>query len=37
VGGLDWVVQHLGLAVFTLVALALVLYLGYSMLQPERF
>lgn len=36
-GGLGWVADHLGLAIFTVLAIALVLYLGYSMLHPERF
>ncbi|HZY70425.1 MAG TPA: potassium-transporting ATPase subunit F [Thermoplasmata archaeon] len=33
-GGLE---ANLGLAVFTGLAFALVLYLAYSMLHPERF
>ncbi|HTW55191.1 MAG TPA: potassium-transporting ATPase subunit F [Thermoplasmata archaeon] len=36
-GGLAAVDQHLGLLVFTVVAVALVVYLTYSMVHPERF
>ncbi len=31
------VAQHLGLAVLTVVSAALVIYLAYSMVHPERF
>ncbi|MCI4331901.1 MAG: potassium-transporting ATPase subunit F [Thermoplasmata archaeon] len=36
-GDIGWVFDHLGLTIFTLVSLTLVIYLGYSMLYPERF
>ncbi len=36
-GVLEAVAQNLGLTVLTVVSLALVLYLAYSMVHPERF
>ncbi len=36
-GLLASVTQHLGLTVFTVVAVVLVVYLAYSMVHPERF
>jgi K+-transporting ATPase KdpF subunit len=36
-GLFDALVQHLGLATLTVVAVALTLYLVYSMVHPERF
>jgi len=33
----DWVLQHLGLAVLTVLSAALTVYLLYVMLRPERF
>lgn len=34
---MDWVQQHLGLMVLTVLSTALILYLVYVMLRPERF
>ena len=31
------IAQHLGLTVFTVLAVVLVVYLAYSMVHPERF
>lgn len=33
----SWVVQNLGLTVLTVICLALVCYLVYSMVHPEKF
>jgi len=33
----DWVLQHLGLTVLSIVSSALTVYLIYVMLHPERF
>jgi hypothetical protein len=37
VDALSVLTSHLGLVVFTLTALALVIYLTYSMIHPESF
>ena len=34
---MDWVQLHLGLTVLTLLSTALIVYLIYVMLHPERF
>jgi hypothetical protein len=36
-GFLELLWENLGLAVFTVMSLTLSLYLGYSMIAPERF
>ncbi len=36
-GPLDWVAQNLGLVALTVLSVALVGYLVYSMIHPERF
>ncbi len=36
-GALDWVTAHLGLAVLTVLACGLAVYLVYVMVHPERF
>ena len=36
-GSLDWVSQHLGLTVLTLICVGLTVYLVYCMIHPERF
>jgi len=33
----DWVLQHLGLTVLSVLSAALTFYLIYVMLHPERF
>jgi K+-transporting ATPase KdpF subunit len=33
----DWFQQHLGLTVLTLLSTALIVYLVYVMVHPERF
>jgi K+-transporting ATPase KdpF subunit len=33
----DWVQQHLGLTILTVLSTALIVYLTYVMLHPERF
>ncbi|MGP8078668.1 MAG: K(+)-transporting ATPase subunit F [Thermoplasmata archaeon] len=34
---MDWILQHLGLMVLTVVSAVLTVYLIYVMLRPERF
>jgi K+-transporting ATPase KdpF subunit len=34
---LEFVAQNVGLVIFTVLAIVLMVYLGYSMLRPERF
>ncbi len=34
---ISWVTQNLGLVVFTVISVALVAYLGYAMVRPDRF
>jgi K+-transporting ATPase KdpF subunit len=36
-GSASWVTENLGLTVLTIVAIALTIYLAYSMIRPERF
>ena len=36
-GPLEFVANNVGLVAFTVLAVALMVYLGYSMLRPERF
>jgi F subunit of K+-transporting ATPase (Potass_KdpF) len=33
----DWISQNLGLVCLTVISIVLTLYLGYSMIHPERF
>jgi K+-transporting ATPase KdpF subunit len=33
----DWISQNLGLVSLTVISVVLALYLGYSMIHPERF
>jgi K+-transporting ATPase KdpF subunit len=36
-GPVEAVAQHLGLTLLTVISVALVIYLAWSMLHPERF
>jgi len=36
-GPFDWVGQHLGLMMLTVICIGLTLYLVYCMIHPERF
>jgi K+-transporting ATPase KdpF subunit len=34
---ITWLQQNLGLVVFSVISAALIVYLGYAMVRPERF
>jgi len=36
-GSVEWVVQHLGLVMLSVICLGLTFYLIYCMIHPERF
>ncbi|HTP54159.1 MAG TPA: K(+)-transporting ATPase subunit F [Thermoplasmata archaeon] len=34
---MDWLLAHLGLSLLTVLSIALIVYLVYVMIHPERF